>query len=93
MKTIFKYKVEDKLQLPLNGKIVHAGLQHGELHIWVEFDKPCDMRLMQYKERAFKVFGTSHEIIGSWEHIASYFEIPFVWHLYEDMNYEPPAKN
>jgi len=82
MKTIHKYPVrynEDfTLTLPKGARVVHFAEQNSSLHIWAEVtpDNPPI-------EHRFAVHGTGHPIDPTETYIATCFDGPFVWHLYE----------
>lgn len=79
MRKVFKYKMEDKVDLPLGHKIIMTAKQNDAWYIWVEFE---DVNESNTVEVAFKVFGTGHRISKEWVHLHSYIERPFVWHIY-----------
>ena len=86
MRTIYKFPLaehsDDKgivhLEIPHKAKILRVDLQNGKSCIWVEFRKDDDKIT-----RKFKVFGTGWDIPYGFDHVATWFEDPFVWHLYE----------
>lgn len=81
MKTIYKYEIQPEIALPAASKIVYAAIDNKNMRptIWVELNpnEPSTER------RKFEIFGTGHEIPLMAEHIMSYQEGPFVWHIYE----------
>lgn len=77
MKTVYKYPVGE-LQLPKDAKVLTAGQQNGDMFIWAEID--TDQIL---EHRTFQVFGTGHPIPKESCYIATTFDGPFVWHIYE----------
>ena len=78
MKTIYKYPVGE-IQIPLGAKILTAGAQNGDFYLWAEVD--TDQVL---EHRTFERFGTGWEMPNkNICYIATVFEDPFVWHIYE----------
>ena len=79
----FKLEINDNAQhVPFRsgGKFLAAGMQNGELCIWVEHDTDNGVG-----GEDFRVFGTGHPIVGisgaEWR--ATVQAPPFVWHVYE----------
>lgn len=89
MRTVWKFVVpvddrEHEIVLPGPGKIVHVGVQGGDVVVWAEFrnigghDGATTLRL--------RVFGTGHEIVDvpdPYRHVGTAFVGPFVWHVYQ----------
>jgi hypothetical protein len=79
MRTVFKYpfRVDDRvvIRLPLNFEVLHVAVQDDQPCLWalVDTDEPSF-------DREFRIFGTGHEVLGV--HDATFFEGPFVWHLF-----------
>lgn len=83
-KTIWKFKVEPTIAMPIGARIIHVGhtraiQARGELMLWAEV--PLDPG--EREERRFQVFGTGHSIPESATHLYTWCEGVYVWHLYE----------
>lgn len=82
MKTIWKFHIpiqdEFELHLPWNHKVLLTDLQDGNPMVWIEVN--TDSRTIPFK---FYVEGTGHEIEPNTDHVGSWVQSPFVWHLYE----------
>jgi hypothetical protein len=82
MKTIYKYQFEIssviEILMPEKSQVVHVGLQNSIPCIWAEVPK-SNINIV----RRFGIFGTGHDIPDSCEHIATFIDGNFVWHLYE----------
>ena len=86
MRKIYKYpiRITDKQEIPVykadgtRSKIVYAGLDPtGQPCIWVEHFPG------NYREAwQVRVIGTGHEIAGALEHVGSFVQDPFAWHVY-----------
>lgn len=84
MKTIYKYPIEitdeQKIQMPLDAKVIHAGLDpNGIPCIWAM----ASSHLADHSHYVY-VRGTGHEISDSRRHIGSFVEGPFMWHVFVD---------
>ena len=81
MRTIWKFPL-DKVgptEMREGAKIVHAGTQDGILCLWAEIDPSRPV-----VTRRFIVVGTGHALPEAYcEHLLTWQEPPFVWHLYE----------
>lgn len=78
MKTIYKYPVGE-VQIPRGAKVLTANVQDRQFYIWAEVD--TDQVL---EHRTFVVYGTGHKMTDDAHcYIATIFEDPFVWHVYE----------
>lgn len=89
MKTIYKYKLEfegsTKIKLPYGSKVVHVGLDLSRVaRIWVEQHPDKGWPQINYTERKFYIYGTGHDIPGAAEHVGTFKDGPFVWHVYEE---------
>lgn len=87
-------RVIHRHQIPLNdadrsidlcgtSKIIHVGMKHGEVCIWVEQAE----RPLEPSPRHFRVFGTGHPIPEGYHHKGSVVDGGFVWHVYERSQY------
>lgn len=83
MRTIHKFDVaiggEVTHWLPADAKVVHAAMQKGIPCIWVELEAYNRRRAY----RKFRVFGTGEAIPTGVSHVGTFFDGPFVWHVYE----------
>ena len=82
MRTIYKYNLpfqeeQGTLKIPKGYQIIHFGVQSGLPTLWVEVDSDQPSEEVQYA-----VFGTGWEIPPDWEHVGTWMESIFVWHLY-----------
>lgn len=81
MNVIYKYKIEEQIDMPEGAEILHVNLDPlGVSCIWalVDSDKPK-------VSRRFKIHGTGREY-GSFKgqrYIGTWIQSPFVWHLVE----------
>lgn len=79
MKTVYKYKIGNgELQLPSGAKVLTAAIQNGDLCIWAEVD---DVAIPEH--RTFYIYGTGHIVPENVCYVATVFDGPFVWHVYE----------
>lgn len=81
-KVVYKYPLgmgPNTVALPKNAKIVHIGMQEGFPMMWVEHPHEWE----SYEKRFFEIFGTGNPIPEDAEHISTFFDPPFVWHVYE----------
>jgi hypothetical protein len=86
-RTIYKYPVvmsaDYDVILPEAHRVIHVDWQGGmgaglEPQMWVEVDTDSAMRPF-----AFAIVGTGHPVPDGMEHVGTWQEPPFVWHLYE----------
>lgn len=80
MRGVWKYQTQaGRAAAPMaNGPVVLVGRDlSGEVCVWIDGD------LSDSTLRAFRVFGTGQEVPPSAEHVGSWVEAPFVWHVYE----------
>ncbi len=86
MKVIFKYEILGRgtpVVMPADAKIVHVGQQDDRLMIWAEHICPDENTTAL--SRIFDVFGTGQSIPDTAEYLGTFFDSPFVWHLYETL--------
>jgi hypothetical protein len=84
MKKVFKYPLslvfeETKISLPAQNKLLKVAMRNDEPFVWFEVSLGSDFS----GSRTFRIFGTGHEITPGFEHIETFFDGSFVWHLYE----------
>jgi len=82
MRTIYKYPVNltgfTTVHLPIFGKIVRVGLDpSANICFWVEMNLGDELF-----PRSFCIIGTGHEIPDDFNHIGSFSDGPFIWHMY-----------
>jgi len=82
-KQVWKYNlglldVAQEINMPIDSKIVHVGVQGDNICLWVEVCPSEDTA----SKRSFKVFGTEHPI-SEGIHVGTAIMPPFVWHVYE----------
>ena len=82
MKNIYKYKItfiDSIIDLPTNAVVVKAGAQDGWVCLWVEHD----LNNGTHFTRRYQVFATGADIPDSAIWQDTFFDGPFVWHVYE----------
>lgn len=82
MKKVWKYHLRERdrcIDVPY-GAVFRAVRLHpiDGAWLWFEVDPSANT-----EQREFRVFGTGHEIPDDAVYIATLFQDPFVWHLYE----------
>lgn len=80
MKTIYKYKIEETVLIPVDAIRVHTDTQGGELYSWYLVDPD-----LPKETRHFRIVGTGHLIPSGYFHVATIKDTPFVWHVIESM--------
>lgn len=88
--TIYKYPLRltdvQTINLPIGGRILHVGMQHGVITLWaiVDGEKPR-------VDREIYIFGTGHPIRGA-KHLnylgtvnAPEDGTEFIWHVFESV--------
>lgn len=84
-KVVYKYMVPNErstpIEMPVDSKVVHVDLQRGDLMLWVEHGW-VDENTPRTK-RCFDVFGTGHAIPFESTYVGTFFDGPFVFHVYE----------
>ena len=83
VRVIYKYNHRAPERLIVKGanpKLVHVGMSDGRLSAWVEHDEP---------DGGSHVVGTIHVVgtgipfePGKADHFGTFFDAPFVWHVY-----------
>ncbi len=81
---IYKYKLDffkskTVLNLPINARVVHADHQLSTPTIWVLLDN----NELKKKERSFVVVATGVELPKNAQHLGTYSDGPYVWHIME----------
>jgi hypothetical protein len=80
MKQIWKYQVENLIEMPKEAEILTVKVQDSfNVCIWAKVDPEKETEI-----RAFEVIGTGHPFDDTnKEYIGTYLDGPFVWHLFE----------
>jgi hypothetical protein len=82
IKQIWKYKVENVIEMPIDAEILSVQIQNGQMFnacIWAKVNPENEL-----EKRQFVVIGTGHTFDDSdMEYIGTYQDGPFVWHLFE----------
>ena len=65
---------------PIKGRVVHVGLQEGDVFVWAEQDVNIDVR---YVGRSVRLHPTGHEYTGH-HHGTVVMPSGLVWHVIED---------
>jgi len=80
MKRIYKYKLEDSVEMPIGAKILSIQMQNNRPYIWalVDTDAECEFR-------HFEIIGTGHDFpeADNFTYINTFQDGPFVWHIFE----------
>lgn len=80
----FLFDVNDRVSMRMPGtpRVLLVECQRGEACLWAEVDPDAPLR-----EHRFRVFGTGHPRIpaAGLEHVASFQQPPFVWHMYREL--------
>lgn len=82
MKIVWKFPLgmgPNKIDMPIGAKVVDVAMQGGFPHLWVEVQDP-----EKVERRLFEVFGTGHPIPDEYDHVGTFHDPPFVWHVYEN---------
>lgn len=84
MKKIYKYPLAladaevVQLDIPQGGQILTMGVQQGIPTLWVlvEVGRPEERRM-------FRTVGTGHDVPGGVKFVGTWFDGPYVWHVFE----------
>lgn len=74
------------ITVPAGAHIIHTGAQNGVPTLWCEVDPSGPL-----EDRYFFVYGTGQDLPPRSLHIGTYFDGPFVWHIYEILHRDPDA--
>lgn len=79
MKTIWKYKINGSIQMPMDAQILTVQNQDGEEHLWALVNPTNELEM-----RKFLIVGTgqSFDDTGT-NYIGTFHQPPFMWHLFE----------
>ena len=85
MKVVYKYEIPNDrghvVKLPADARVVQVGMQDDRLMLWAEHGWP-DANT-SHVARYFDVFGTGHPIPFESEYVGTFFDGPYVFHVYE----------
>lgn len=78
MKTVYKYRTEGQVEMPLDAKLLHFDIQGHVLWVWAEVDptKPKGLRILA-------IVGTGCPVSEGLKYVATAQQGAFVWHLYD----------
>lgn len=85
MKQVWKYSLATfpegiaEIEMPAYAEVVHVGLQDRTPTIWAVVDPDAKRKEL----RRFKIYGTGHGIRENAKHVGTWFQGPYVWHLFE----------
>lgn len=88
IKTIYKFNMAPKIQMPEGAEVLHVGVQDEKAMIWALVDpaKPLEIR-------NFHIYGTGHQIMEGTVHLGTaVLPSGLVWHLFEERNEENAQK-
>jgi hypothetical protein len=83
---VYKYPAPEgaeswSVEMPMGAQVVHAGFQGTRLCLWALVDPEAPA-----VPRRFLIVGTGQEITDHHlAHVATWFEGPFVWHLFGEL--------
>jgi len=82
MRTVWKYtfEISDDEQvriMPSNARPLFVEMQDFVPCLWAEVDTASKSRPF-----TFRIFGTGHVIPDGYEHVGTFQQPPYVWHLY-----------
>jgi len=79
MKQIWKFRLNNTIQMPMDAKILTVQMQDGEPNIWAMVDTQNEL-----ESRTFTIVGTGNPFDDTdTKYIGTFQEPPFVWHLFE----------
>lgn len=82
MTTIWKFPFpilgDFVLQMPADAEILFVDVQDGQPCMWAAVSN-----IGAQKDRRFCITGTGHPVPDGAQHVASFQQPPFVWHLWE----------
>lgn len=83
VRAIWKYRLpiktgEQELGIPPDGRVVHVGMQAGQIAMWVEVD-PSEGE----GPRIFRVAATGEGVDDLWKYVGTVLDDPYVWHVFE----------
>lgn len=81
MKKVFKYQLSwyDPSGHAIKGRALSVGVQGGTPMLWAEYDDAQPSRVA-----VFYIFGTGASIPSTYNYVGTFFDAPFVWHVYEE---------
>jgi hypothetical protein len=86
MQTVFKYPIsmtsDVRLNMPEDAKIVQVGLDNTETPcVWALVDPDA----MPTVKRKFGIYGTGGRVPDNCAFVDTFFQMPFVWHVFEEL--------
>lgn len=77
MSEVLKYEVSRGLDcVARGGKVVLAGRQDDKFYVWVWRDDAMPTRAM-------RIYGTGQHVSPEWNHVYSFQDGAYVWHVFE----------
>lgn len=81
---VFKYQfeIEDdiEIKMPWHGQVLKVDMQDGKPTLWALVDDTYTT-----ETRRFLLRGTGHPVPDDVMHRGTFFDGPFVWHLFEEL--------
>jgi len=82
MITIYTYTflISDNtgITMPEDAKILKVGMQNGAPTLWAMID--TDKAHLYHR---FRIFGTGDSIPNGFDHVATFEQGPFIWHMFQ----------
>jgi len=82
MTTIWKYAIPHDtrfdLEMPQDARILCVQVQDGTPCIWAQVNSDDGQ-----ETRQFTIVGTGHAVPPGTQYVATWQDVPYVWHLYE----------
>jgi hypothetical protein len=79
----YEFSVDDEvtIKMPVGAKVLHVGSQHyARGCIWALVDE----EMPHLQDRRFLIRGTGHPVPEAAAHLGTWFDGPFVWHIFEE---------
>jgi hypothetical protein len=85
VQTVYKYPLsmncDERVKMPEGARIVQVGFDGDRTPcVWALVDP----RKLPTVERHFGVYGTGGHVPDYWEYVGTFFDLPFVWHIFEE---------
>ena len=81
MMRVFKYPFEItddvEIKMPVGARVLHVAMQDDQPTLWALVD---DTHMAE--THRFWLRGTGHPVPDGAKHVATFFDGPFVWHLF-----------
>jgi hypothetical protein len=81
MKTIYKYTLTPSVEMPIGAEILDIQMQDDLIRMWALVDPNAPL-----EERRFETVGTGWSVGAGLQHIKTFQEGSFVWHVFEVIN-------